>query len=493
MPLSATARFKRRLRALTARVTRNRLTFVFFLFGFFHCFAQGIVQSFQFTLDQQYASFFNLIVTKAGVNSRAHADLRDRGDRFQLRICYDIPHSLPTANCSVVFDMNKDLNMTSGAESNSPLRGMLVERMIWKRNVTFNPTESGVILQMQEEKVNLSNQCINTLLLPLQRIQNARREDVTFVILQFWLFGISMVAMTRDSVPHILAGLGTRIILTAWSAYALWRSPKYHNDFRKLIETSGTPCSVEIFPEYFRLRTQYEIIDSILNFTALLIAAYLSSALLKRYNVESFNYIGAPPKIVRIHRYFMAVKVCLQLEAFVLLAWIGLWTDQVFNNFIKDITLTQDLFKGSAIAWTILLAPWIVTGWYGIRNEHRLATLIFIVFAFVHLACSSVMFYSEVYRWTFVNWPNFGCYVTASLVLLTASFILGILCRMNFGQGLSPYIHAEEALASSDFAPEVFEHDVEKVDLSLTLSDPESKPEANRQSRAFNIPTLPWK
>ncbi|KAL0060549.1 hypothetical protein AAF712_012669 [Marasmius tenuissimus] len=189
----------------------------------------------------------------------------------------------------------------------------------------------------------------------------------------------------------------------------------------------------------------------------------------------------------------MAVKVCLQLEAFVLLAWIGLWTDQVFNNFIKDITLTQDLFKGSAIAWTILLAPWIVTGWYGIRNEHRLATLIFIVFAFVHLACSSVMFYSEVYRWTFVNWPNFGCYVIASLVLLTASFILGILCRMNFGQGLSQYLHAEEALASSDFAPEVFEHDVEEVDLSLTLSDPESKPEANRQSHAFNIPTLPWK
>ncbi|KAL0570124.1 hypothetical protein V5O48_011840, partial [Marasmius crinis-equi] len=318
--------------------------------------------------------------------------------------------------------------------------------------------------------------------------QNARREDIAFVILQFWLFGIAMMAMIRDSVPHILAGLGTRIILTAWSAYALWRSPHYHHVYTNLIEKPGTPCSAEIFTGYFDARAKFEVIDFILNCTALLIAIYLSLALLKRYNVESFNCVGAPPKIVKIHRYFMAVKVCLQLEAFVLLAATGLWTDQVFNTYIHDITDFFELFEGAFITWTIVLIPWIVTGWYGIRYEHRTATLVFIVAAFVFFTCSSVMFYSEVYRWTYYAWPNFACYVTASLILLISSFVLGILCRMNFGQGLSQYLHAEEALASSDFAQEVFEHDVEKVDFSL---DPPSKPSARGQGTTYTIPTLP--
>ncbi|EEB95760.1 hypothetical protein MPER_05219, partial [Moniliophthora perniciosa FA553] len=96
-------------------------------------------------------------------------------------------------------------------------------------------------------------------------MQNSRREDIAFVLLQFWLFGISFMAMTYDSVPHVLAGLGA--------------------------QQPGSPCSVEMFADYFKARLNYEL-----------------------YNVESFNYMGAPKKIVRIQRDFMAIEVAYSLK-----------------------------------------------------------------------------------------------------------------------------------------------------------------------------------
>ncbi|KAL0566699.1 hypothetical protein V5O48_015306 [Marasmius crinis-equi] len=469
MPLPARIRVKRRLKAAVARITRNRLTFSFFLFSFFHCFAQGIVQLFQFKLDAQYGYFFSLINNEAQIDPRAHADLQEHRDHFQLTVCTNIPHN--GNDCYPVFDANYDISAIIGSQSSSGSRGILVEDMVLLHNVSLlrnSTNDDGVILRTPTNEISLSEQCIKTLLLPLQRTQNARREDVAFVILQFWLLGIAMMAIKYDYVPHILAGLGTRIILTAWSAYALWRSPHDHRVYSNLIEMSGTPCSVEIFTRYFETRANYEA-WSLPTVLLLLLTFYicLSSVLLKvcadeatyqyeghsamgqRYNVEFLNRVGASPKIVKINRYFMGVRVCLQLEAFVLLTAAGLWTDQVINTYIHPITHSFKLFVGTAITWMIVLVPWVALGWYGIRYEHRTAMLLFIVVAFVFLTCSSVMFYSDVYRWTYYTWPNFACYVTASLILLIASFILGILCRMNFGQGLSQYLHTEVASSSS--------------------------------------------
>jgi len=50
----------------------------------------------------------------------------------------------------------------------------------------------------------------------------------------------------------------------------------------------------------------------------------------------------------------------------------------------------------------------------------------------------------------------------ASLLLLIASMVLGVVCLVNFGKGLAEYLHAEDALASMDFRHEMFTHDEEK-------------------------------
>jgi len=46
-----------------------------------------------------------------------------------------------------------------------------------------------------------------------------------------------------------------------------------------------------------------------------------------------------------------------------------------------------------------------------------------------------------------------------SFVVLIATGISGLLCRLNFGKGLAHYLHVEAELAKADFTPEVFSND----------------------------------
>ena len=42
-----------------------------------------------------------------------------------------------------------------------------------------------------------------------------------------------------------------------------------------------------------------------------------------------------------------------------------------------------------------------------------------------------------------MQWPYLGCFTVASFVLLIASMVLGVVCRMNFGKGLAQYCTSE--------------------------------------------------
>lgn len=57
--------------------------------------------------------------------------------------------------------------------------------------------------------------------------------------------------------------------------------------------------------------------------------------------------------------------------------------------------------------------------------------------------------------------------VSGALVVIT--FILGLLCRFNFGKGLPQYLNAEEPLEGEDFVPvypeKIYDDDPEKVEF----------------------------
>jgi len=461
MTLPWSVRVKIQLKTAYKRITLNRLTTAFFIFGFVHCFAQGLIHSFIFTLDGQYSNLLNGIVQAAGIPPQNHTFT----DGSKLFMCDFIPHTDET--CFVLYDSTVDISQNN-ADIDPVARGQIIAdglatgfQMLVDSGDNSGDT-SVIVVAQDGDQVTLDGQCTSMLLLPQQQLQNFKREDLTWVFLQFWLFFISLAAMIFDSVPHVLAVLGARVLATAWSAYAIYRTELMKQTFFDLIEQPGTPCSVELFSVYNQTRLYYEIPDLILNLSALGISIYLSWTLLKVYNSQSFKCMGAPEAVVPIYKYFMAVQACLHLECFVLLTAMGLWVDQLFTTYIHFISQHTAIYEASMIFTTVLLLPWITMGYIAIQREMKLLMSAFLFFTFVFISGWAIMFYSDTYRWSFVAWPNLGCYIVASFILLTLTMILGIKCWRNFGNGLAQYLHAESVLAASDFKPSIFEHDIEK-------------------------------
>jgi len=460
--------FRNKSKQIYARITRNRLTAVFFLFALFHCVAQGVIQTLLFTVDSQYYSLLYNITHTARIPPKNHTDLKHTsGGGFVLEICDYIPHR---GHCWNIFNSSAPLS-SSDADSagmDSVLNGELVVTYMDPADFTLsllnNEGNKEVVLEANggsAGSVSFNETCTSILLYPTQHLQNNQREDVAFGLLQIWLFGLSIIAMMCDSVPHVLTVFITRILLTAWSIYALWRTEYQEAIFQQMIEAPGTECSVAMFGSYFSTRTLYEIPDLILNCTALGISAYLSWSLLRTYSAETFSTVGAPKEITRLYKYFLALQVCLQLEFFVLLTAAALWASQLFNSYIKFLSVHTEVYEALIIFYAIVIGPWLFMAWHGIRLEKRVVTAAFICADFLFILGSCLMFLSDLYQWTFYAWPCLGCFLTASLVLLVASFVLGGVCYKNFGKGLAQYLYAEANLSSSNFAAEVFERDVE--------------------------------
>ncbi|KAJ3823546.1 hypothetical protein F5878DRAFT_607554 [Lentinula raphanica] len=469
------AQFKLKLKKIYTRITRNRLTAVFFLFGFFHCFAQGIIQSLLFVLDSQYYTLLFDITQAAQIPPSNHTNLLHvSGGGYTLELCDYIPHN--ATNCETIFDSRNTSNVVADDPDNdAQLKGEIILSQL--KSQSFSIAAEGtspslpvtqITFEAAEDAgtVNMSALCTETLLYPTQHFQNNKREEIAFMFLQFWLFVLSVIAMIHDSVPHVLTVFTTRILLTAWSIYSLWRTEWQQSVFQTMIETPGSPCSIALFEGsggYFAVRVLYEIPDLILNCTALGISAFLSWTLLRTYNTETFTYVGAPKAITDLYKYFLALQVCLQLEAFVIITAAGLWIDQLFNTYIHTISQHTLVYEVIVILYAVLLGPWLVMAWYGIRHEHRSVTLAFIAGGGLFLLGSLLMFTSDIYRWMFYAWPCLGCFITASIVLLVSTVVLGVVCLRNFDKGLAHYLHAQATLSSSDFAPEVFTRDVEST------------------------------
>ncbi|KAK0213533.1 hypothetical protein IW262DRAFT_312833 [Armillaria fumosa] len=426
--------FKRKAKSLHTRVTRNRLTFTFFLFGLLHCFAQGIIQSFLFSIDSEYSSFLANVVHAADVPPKNHTFLEGSSGNYRLRMCNYIPHF--DYSCTDVFESRRDTRASNISFEDPVTRGKLLRANIGsKAQPVLSRNETGITIASHDgkEKVLLDTQCVQILVFPSQDLRNNEREDLALVFIQFWLFVMSVIAMLYDSVPHIVAGFCARTLLTAWSAYVLWRTHSKKSVYQELVGNSDTPCSVDLFNEdYFR-----------------------------DYNKRSFKCVGAPKHIAVLYKYFMAVQACLQLELYALMAGMGLWIDQLFNTYIGAISEHTFVYEGVFIFYTVLVIPWLVLGWYAIRHERRVLMALFIFASFLFLFTMSIMFYSQVFRWTFVSWANLACFLVASMLLMLACIILGVICLRNFGKGLSHYLHADSILESLEFSPAVFENDIE--------------------------------
>jgi len=97
--------------------------------------------------------------------------------------------------------------------------------------------------------------------------------------------------------------------------------------------------------------------------------------------------------------------------------------------------------------------------------------MVFLALSALYLVGWSVMFDSQTFRWTFVQWGFFGATLSLSALLVLIGFILGIVCRLNFDKGLVNYLNAGGSLQDDSFiqcVPGAGDPFDEKIDFPST-------------------------
>lgn len=312
----------------------------------------------------------------------------------------------------------------------------------------------------------LDQKCVVALNWPVQLLHNTKREDITFIAFQFWVLGMSIVALLNESIPHIIASLVTHMSATAWAGFQIWSTSAFHDDFRR-IATNGA-CQINLLPTYWKDRANAEIPSLVLNTVALLVSAFLSWRLIKLFGWQTFKRIGASLNINRIYKLILTLSIAIQLSLFFVVASIGIWLDQICNGTFAHLSTEGTLYMALSIVVIVLLAPWLVTGWFAVRRELKIPMAVFLVLSGVLVIGWGAMFDSLTFRWTFVQWRFFSVIIVLSITLTLLTFILGVVCWFNFGHGLTHYLNAQEPLPGDDFVPVVpgqLDQDPEKVDF----------------------------
>jgi hypothetical protein len=126
-------------------------------------------------------------------------------------------------------------------------------------------------------------------------LDDTKREDIAFTSFQFWVLGMSIVALLNESIPHMcvlsfrsfmmcsslssIASLLTHLAATAWGAFQLAQTEDFHQNFTSLV-TDGV-CEINLLPTYWVARSNVEIPSLALNCVALLVSIFLSWRLIK--------------------------------------------------------------------------------------------------------------------------------------------------------------------------------------------------------------------
>lgn len=306
----------------------------------------------------------------------------------------------------------------------------------------------------------LDRQCLWALNYPVQILQQTEREDLTFIAFQIWVLGMSIVAVLNESVPHTIATLLTHMLATGWAGYQIFNTAQFHDNFARL-STNGACDPINLLPSYWKSRFAFETASLVLNVVALFVSSFLSWRLAKLFGWQTFKRVGASIAISRVYKLVLVLSVVIQVSLFFIVIAISLWLDQLCNGNIGRLN-SSPVYKPLLIVTLILLFPWLTTGWYGVRRELKIPMLVFFALSVGYLAGWAAMFDSTSFRWTYMTWTFFGVMTSASVFLTLVGFILGIICRFNFGKGLIRYLNAEEPIPE-DFVPVNYGDDLEKI------------------------------
>nr|GAT43664.1 predicted protein [Mycena chlorophos] len=571
------------------RLTFSRLTTLYALFSLTHFAVQIAFQIQAFSINANAASFlYNIALEGNATNSSFPAVAGD-----EIRMCAQIPLTLDTNNCTVVYDgtpntNNHPLNVSlqlalanassalasassssvlvsssqalsssasvsasslstsasasgasqsasASAKSASASFASRITKVVLTETVTTSAAaESATTFQSidirraavlpqvkvfsdvdQTTLVNitgwgydnypivLDKSCMWSLNWPVSILDNTKREDIVFIAFQFWVLGMSLVALLNESMPHMFASLLTHVLATAWSGFQISNTAAFRSDFEHYITDGACHGVPTLLPTYWAARAQAEYPIMALNAVSLIVSSILTWKLVKLFGWQTFKRVGASLTIKRVYHLVLIFSIVVQLGLFFMGATVSLFLDQLINGWAGHLAWYSFLYKIMFILTGILLIPWITSGWYSVRHEKRWGMILFLGISLWYLTGWAVMFLSTTFRWTFETWNFFAIVSSASVFFSLVAFILAIICRYNFGKGLVRYLSSQEPLPGDEFERVTSRIDEEKVSFPTTEkpvptysatfgSGPEFRPSPQLGPRFFNSAAEPF-
>ncbi|KAG9093933.1 hypothetical protein FRC07_011397, partial [Ceratobasidium sp. 392] len=292
---------------------------------------------------------------------------------------------------------------------------------------------------------------------------NTQREDAVFIGFQFWVLGMSIVALLNESVPHIIAAFLTHVLMTSWSVFQIIHTANFRSEFNRLT-TRGACGGVNLLPTYWKARANAEIPVLAFNVVVLIGSAYMSWRLLKTFGWLTFKRVGASFEINRIYRLVLSLGIVLQLSLFFLVVTMALWLQQLYNGLARADTSMAVLYKTIVIVQLIALGPWLVMGWYAVRREMRKTMIAFLILSALFIVAWTAMFVCPIWRLSFMTWMFFRVMSIAAATLTVLAFGLGVVCWFNFGKDFPKHLQANDDPEGSDFIAAQPSYDPEKAE-----------------------------
>ncbi|QRV96554.1 hypothetical protein RhiJN_24572 [Ceratobasidium sp. AG-Ba] len=313
-------------------------------------------------------------------------------------------------------------------------------------------------------EVELTPGCALALAWPAQVLRDFEHEDLAMIGFQAWLLVMTIVAILNESVPHMVAGLFTQTLSTGWSAFQMARSSSFRAQYEATI-VRGACAGVDVLPDYFSHRTTDEIPIVVLNGIFLVTMIGLSWKICRVYGWQTFKRIGASRVMNRAYQLVLAFSIHLQLAVFFFVTSSALWVDALLTGSIACFAEHRTIYEGIFITSVLLLLPWLILGWIGVRRENKIMMHVFLFISFLYITAWAAMFASDVYRWTFATWPFFAAMTVVSYVVLVATTGLAVVCRYNFKKGHLVAVKSQQILPGAEFSDVLPPADPEKVEF----------------------------
>ncbi|THG93525.1 hypothetical protein EW145_g8355, partial [Phellinidium pouzarii] len=291
------------------------------------------------------------------------------------------------------------------------------------RSNPFPDTSGGVVAAVDVTGLDPSDPAEVTTL--SMRLHDAWRENISFLIFQIWLLGVSIVTILNESVPHLITALITHALSTMWVAFQVSRTGHFESIFKTLVVDDA--CGgINTMPTFWSVRLRFFIPILALNVVAFVITLVVSLRLFNVYTRQTCKRVGESSAMNRRYLFVLLFSVFLQTSVFFTLCSSALWVDTLCNGALAPFVQHKTAYRVIFIITCIIELPWLIAGWISFRREHRLWSAVFLVVGATVTIAWSTMFASSVYRWTFQNFPFFATMTVTSFVVLVITLGLGL-------------------------------------------------------------------